>query len=272
MSAAIPHAMESLFALWRDFCEFRSQPQITVNLMRECARENDPFFAGLVDEYYRYARMRHLRCPIFGRMTHGVAIATLPDSFDAYFMQIEAAGRRNFKKAQRSGYSFSRIDYNRYLDDIGRIRRSADYRQGKMPESFLNGPIRPVDNPLSRTNIHDYPYVGVLRDGCLYAYAGCFVAGEVCMIEHIYGDAAVQSDGIVPMLIISIAEYILTNYPHVKYYGYGTYFGARDEMRRFKRKFDFTPHCVAWLLGAESSAWAPPVPNGAVAAPGCARE
>jgi hypothetical protein len=36
------------------------------------------------------------------------------------------------------------------------------------------------------------------------------------------------------------AEYVAENHPAVKYYCYGTYFGARETMKRFKRKFGHT--------------------------------
>ena len=52
----------------------------------------------------------------------------------------------------------------------------------------------------------------------------------------------------VPMLIISLAEYILQHFPTVKYYTYGAFFGAGTTLRRFKRKFLFLPHRVTWVL------------------------
>ncbi|HVX15436.1 MAG TPA: GNAT family N-acetyltransferase [Pirellulales bacterium] len=232
-----------------DFRELIHEPAIAINLMRSRSEQNDPFYLQLTLDFYRETRRRHSRCPLLRRFGHGVATCVLPESFNDYFMQIEASARRNFKKASRSGFTFSRIDYNQFLDDVSRIRHSAEYRQGKLPKSLLDRPVVPSENPPSRSPYHDYPYFGVLRDGKLYAYAGCLVAGEVCIIETIYGDAAVQPEGIVPMLIISIAGHLLKHYPAVKYYCYGTYFGARDEMRRFKRKFNFLPHRIEWQLG-----------------------
>jgi hypothetical protein len=186
---------------------------------------------------------------LFRRLSHGVAVCVLPRQFDSYFMTIDGSARRNYKKAQRGGYEFSRIDYNSFLDDITAIRRSTDRRQGKLPEEFLSQPARPVTDPPSRSPSHDYPYFGVRREGKLYSYAGCLVAGELCMLQHIFGHAAFQSDGIVPLLIVSIAKYLLAHHPEVKYYAYGTFFGAGETMRRFKTKFAFVPHRVTWQLG-----------------------
>ena len=69
------------------------------------------------------------------------------------------------------------------------------------------------------------------------------------MLEHVYGHADRQPDGVVPMLIVGIAEHLIRQRPMVKYFCYGTYFGASTTMRRFKRKFLFEPHRVDWQLG-----------------------
>ena len=87
-------------------------------------------------------------------------------------MMIEAAARRNYKKAVRNGYEFARIEFNDYLEDVGAIWRSAPVRQGRMPDHLLTGTPRPCSNPPSRSRVHDYPHFGVLKDGTLVAYAG----------------------------------------------------------------------------------------------------
>jgi hypothetical protein len=74
------------------------------------------------------------------------------------------------------------------------------------------------------------------------------------MIEHIYGHAAYQSDGVVPKMIVDTAGYLMECHPAVKYYGYGSYFGASATLRRFKKKFGFMPCRVKWLLGKKGGA------------------
>ena len=225
-------------------------PSVSVNLMHAATAENDAFYARLVCELYAQANRRHRKFPLIRQFEYGVALCPLPETFDKYFMAIEASARRNYKKSLRSGYEFRRIRYNDYLADIADIRRSAPVRQGALPDEFLKREVEPIADPPSRTNIHDYPFFGIVRDGKLVACAGCFVAGEICMIEHIYGHAQYQHDGIVPMLIIGIAEYTLAHYPVAKYYAYGTFFGAGQTMQRFKKKFLFMPHRATWKLGA----------------------
>jgi len=233
-----------------DLRSIRSLPKVAVDLMLRETAGNDPFFEKITREFYRSSRRRHPKLPVIGVLTHGVALCPLPDSFDDYFMLIEAAGRRNVKKATRNGYAFERIDYNAFLEDIGEIRRSTDKRQGQLSETFLTAEVSRCENPESNSPTHDYPYLGVLKDGKLYAYMGVLIAGELAIIEHIYGHAGFQSDGVVPKMIVETARHLMKHHPHVKYYGYGSYFGASETLRRFKRKFKFLPHCVKWVLGA----------------------
>ena len=235
--------------LIKDIGEIARLPRLSVDLMLRGSADNDPFFAKITKQFYASSRRRHPKLPLIGMLTHGVAICELPADFDAYFMMIDAAGRRNVKKANRNGYQFDRIAFNSYLDDIGEIRRSATNRQGELPDAFLKREVAPCDNPHSRSPVHDYPYFGVLKDGHLVAYMGVLVAGELAIIEHIYGHAGFQRDGVVPKMIVDTAGYLMKHHPTVKYYAYGSYYGASETLRRFKRKFRFAPYRVKWMLG-----------------------
>lgn len=235
--------------LFRDLMEIRRLPEVSVNLMHSEADGNDPFYSRIVREFFESTQKRHPKLPLYKALELGVAICQLPDTFEDYFMYIEASARRNYKKAKRNDYEFAEINYNDYLQDIGEVRRSADVRQGEMPAAFLKDEVEKCQNPPSLKREHDYPYYGVLRSGRLVAYAGCFIAGEMCMIEHIYGHADYQEEGIVPMLIVEIARCLYDSRPEVKYYGYGAYYGASNTMRRFKRKFKFLPAKVKWKIG-----------------------
>jgi hypothetical protein len=235
--------------LIKDIGEIVRLPRISVNLMLRETAGNDPFFAKITEQFYASSRKRHRKLPLIGLLTHGVAICELPADVDAYFMMIDAAGRRNVKKANRNGYQFERIVFNSHLDDIGDIRRSATSRQGELPDAFLKKDVAPCDNPDSSSPLHDYPYFGVLKDGHLVAYMGVLIAGELAIIEHIYGHAEFQRDGVVPKMIVDTAGYLMKHHSGVKYYAYGSYYGASESLRRFKRKFKFLPYRVKWILG-----------------------
>jgi hypothetical protein len=235
--------------LFSDALALRKLPRVKIDLRYREAASNDPFYASLVRQFYRESLARHPRYLVIPRFTVGVALFHLPDSYDTYFRCIEAAGRRNCKKAMRLGYDFRRIEHNHHLSEISAIRRSKEVRQGPMSEALLRGDVVPVSNPQTLNRIHDYPYFGVLRDGSLRAYAGCFICGEVCLLEHVFGHGDFESDGIVPRLYCGIVEYLLANHPEIRYFAYGTYMGAGETLRRFKRKFLFQPHNVDWDLG-----------------------
>ncbi len=224
-------------------------PHVRINLNYAATADNDPFFAGVVREFYEESRRFHPRLPLVRRERHGVSVCPLPLTFGEYFELIEASARRNYRKAIRLGYRCERIDINAHQDSIREICRSADVRQGKLPEELLRNGIGLCTDPPTRNPTHDYPWFGILRDDKLVAYAGCLVAGEICSISHILGHAAHQSDGIVPMLIIDIAESMYRNHPQVRYYRYGNFFGASPTMRRFKKKMAFVPYRVDWVLG-----------------------
>lgn len=227
----------------------RTLPQVRISLMRSAAEGNDPFFVRMVDRFYREATRRHARFPLIRNLRYGVALSEMPGSAEEYLAQVESSARRNVKKALRNGYTFSRIDHDDWLAGIAEIHRSSEVRQGPMPGELLRGTIRPLNDPPSRDDRHDYLYFGVVRDGELCAYAGCMVAGELLAIGNLYGHHARQPDGVVPLLLVQIVDYCRKHHPRVRYYMYDKYFGAGETLRRFKRKFGFEPHKVDWELG-----------------------
>lgn len=235
--------------LLSDWKLFKTMPHVTISLHLAKTETMDSFFKRITEEFYRDANRRHRKFPLFKSLVHGVALSNIESGFEHYLNQIESSARRNYNKALRNGFTSRPIDFNQYLDDIWDIRRSTPVRQGDMPESFLNNrPSKRLD-PVSTSTTHDYRYFGVFNsDRKLVAYAGCLIAGELMMIEHIYGHYDYQSFGVVPMLLISMARHAEEEHKDVRFYGYGTFFGASPSMKRFKKKFCFLPHKVNWQL------------------------
>src|SRR5262249_54610871 len=240
--------------LWQSVVEFRQMPRAEINLMCSATAGNDPYFARIVREFYVQARRRHRKFPLIRQMTHGVALCRVPPTFDEYFKMIKAAARRNYRKAVREGCTVRPIEINNHLPEIGQIRASMKVRQGKlMPAHYRTGaPAQRFDVHRSSNRTHDYVYFGAFLGKELIGYAYCLIAGEGCCITHILGHAKHLSPGVVPQLIISMAKYLYENHPLVQYYAYGSYFGCRDTMKRFKRKFGFGPHRVTWQLGDQN--------------------
>jgi hypothetical protein len=191
----------------------------------------------------------HPKFPLVNRMRYGMAVCDLREIGHDYYGHLDATGKRNIKKAQRLGYRFATFDFNQQLDAVTRIHRSSLIRQGRQVHYRLLEQARPHRNPTSRNHLHDYPYFGVFQGDTLVAYAACLIAGELCEIQTIYGHAQFHADGVIPLLLSSISDYLGTHHPRVVYYSYGTYYGATPSMKRFKRKFLFKPCCVHWHLG-----------------------
>ena len=232
--------------LLSDFKEALQAPQLNVDLGRKSAEANNPFFFETVSNFYNSAIKRHSKFPFIRTLQYGIALLQLPTNSEKYLQSLPSSARRNIKKAKRNGYQFERINYNNYLDDIGDIHRSTSVRQGHMDSTFMNQELKPINNPVSIDEYHDYAYFGVIKDGKLRSYAGCMIAGEMLLLATIFGHEQYKSDAVVPYLIAGIAEYKYSHYPHVKYYVYDKYYGASENLRRFKRKFRFEPHTVNW--------------------------
>ncbi len=237
-----------LRSTWSDVREGLFGPQVAIDLMLPATEGNHPFFADVITKFHRQCTRLHPKFPLVPFFKYGVATNRLPASYDDYFMAIEGSARRNIKKAQRSGYLFQRIDFNRYIADAGEIHRSTPVRQGPMQKEFLAKDPDPVTDPPSTTNVHDYAYFGVLKDDKLVAYAATLVAGEAMFITTIFGHDSYKSDAVVPLLIAGMANEAYTAYPNVKYYIYDKFFGATPNLRRFKKKFKFEPCTVTLKL------------------------
>jgi hypothetical protein len=241
----------------KDLFELMNLPHIEINLQLEKTAGNDPFFETAVRRFYRDAWTPHPKLLYFGRKyQYGFAACPVPAAFDDYFRRLDSSARRNHRKAVREGYVFKRLDYNAHLEDVREIWQSAPVRQGIMPLEFREGKVRPITDPPSSSMYQDYPYFGVFKDGKLVCYAGCLISGDLCSLNDIFGHDKYLEAGVVPFAIIEIMRMVMVSYPSVKYYGYGTYFGASESMRRFKRKLLFLPHRVTWRLQTPAPAYA----------------
>ncbi len=234
--------------LFSDIIEALKTPTLTIDLGLKSAKANNPFYLNVVNDFYQSARKPHPKFPLIRSLQFGIALLPMPSSNDKYLKTLASSARRNINKAKRNNYKFQRIEYNDHLQEISDIHRSTSVRQGQMDPRFLSQELKSINNPASCDDRHDYPYFGIFKEGLLVAYAGCLVAEEMLLLSTVFGHDQYKSDGIVPYLIASIADYKYKNYPHVKYYIYDKYYGASITLRRFKKKFRFEPHTVTWQL------------------------
>jgi hypothetical protein len=240
--------MMNIKNLFADIISALQTPKLTIDLGLKAAEANHPFYLSVVNDFYQSARKPHPKFPLIRSLQYGIALLPMPSSNDKYLKTLASSARRNINKAKRNNYQFQRINYDDHLKEISDIHLSTSVRQGKMSQDFLSQELQAINNPQSVDDRHDYPYFGIFIDGHLVAYAGCLVAKEMLLLSTIFGHDKYKSDGIVPYLIASIADYKYKYYPHVKYYIYDKYYGASINLRRFKKKFRFEPHMVKWQL------------------------
>lgn len=240
--------LNHLCKAWTLAQEIRRSPKVTINLMLDATLDAAPFFRNVTLSFYRTAVSAHAKFPLVPSMRYGVALCDLRQIEHDHYGHLCSAGKRNIKKARRLGYRFAPIEFNEHLEAATRIHRSSIMRQGRQVHEWMLDKARPHDNPPSHNHQHAYPYFGIFQGDTLVAYAACLIAGELCMIESIYGHAQFQPDGIIPLLLTSISDYLKAHHPQVVYYAYGTYYGATPTMQRFKRKFLFEPCRVSWRL------------------------
>ena len=240
--------MMNIKNLFADIISALQTPKLTIDLGLKAAEANHPFYLSVVNDFYQSARKPHPKFPLIRSLQYGIALLPMPSSNDKYLKTLASSARRNINKAKRNNYQFQRINYDDHLKEISDIHLSTSVRQGKMSQDFLSQELQAINNPQSVDDRHDYPYFGIFIDGHLVAYAGCLVAKEMLLLSTVFGHDKYKSDGIVPYLIASIADYKYKYYPHVKYYIYDKYYGASINLRRFKKKFRFEPHMVKWQL------------------------
>jgi hypothetical protein len=240
--------MEWLRRWSHDVIEVITAPRLKIDLMFAETKGNHPFFENHIREVYREMRQPHPKLPLVPRFKYGVAAQRLPETHDAYLARISRTARQNIAKAKRLGYRVGLIDYNAWLDDVMQINGSALVRQGAMPSKLVAERPPPIADPPSSTDVHDHVFYGVTRADTLVAYGACLYAGEAMILTIIFGHAAHQNDGIVPLLFSGMVADAIARFPRARYFIYDTYFGGRESFRRFKRKMGFTPHTVTWRL------------------------
>lgn len=248
LGTVLSKAWKRLTAGFVDCIDVIRAPRVTIDLKLAETAGNAPFYEAAVHRVYREAQRPHPKFWLVPRMKYGVALQVLPATYEAYQKSRGKTARQNVAKARRQGYVVSRIDYNAHLDAVRTINRSTSQRQGPMPEALLREKPRPIDDPPSRSNVHDHVYYGVFRGDRLLAYSACLFAGEAAMITIIFGHAGHLKDGIVPLLIDGMAADAYARFPNARYYIYDMFYGGSETFRRFKRKFGFTPHVARWRL------------------------
>lgn len=154
--------------------------------------------------------------------------------------------RQKIRRAQRCGYHVSTFDFQDHVEDIFTVNTSKPERQGRaMAQWYRHRPpaVEPFgDQPCTR---HRNDYLGVFRDGRLYAYALVLQSGEMMLFSQLIEHAEHLEDGVMNLLVYEAVSQVGA---HPCYAVYHLQHNGSAGLQFFKRKMGFRGHCVRWEL------------------------
>jgi hypothetical protein len=189
---------------------------------------------------------RHGTLKVIQSKRWGVALLEIPHGFEDYFRSPDRAHlRREFNRAERSGFRFTVVDPSARIDEILEINRSIDTRQGlPMHPSYLD------EAKVRRYMERSADVFGVTdASGRLTAYLCIRVCGDVGCVERILGHSDVLRQGVMWVLIAGAVRAMVERRERdgaPRWMMYDTYFGASPGLRQFKQWAGFEPHRVSW--------------------------
>jgi hypothetical protein len=220
-------------------------PQLTINFL--AGDTPDPACTGLADELYTKFTAPSPRNPEAGAYQDGASILVLPPTFDEYWNGAAGYGtRRKVRKAEKQGYTFSRIDRDRFLDDIFAINTSLPERQGReMTDAYRTrpGPFGPL--PAYACPRHQIRTYGVLKDGHLVAYTWLYQVGEMCLFSTILGHGDHLNNGVMYLLVAETLKDVIAT-AGTKYAMYNMHRSGTDGLQFFKEQMGFASYWVNW--------------------------
>jgi hypothetical protein len=196
---------------------------------------------------YRAFTARHPRFRMTSAKRWGVALVSVPDSFDDYATgSAKAYLRRQIRRAEKAGYRFTPVNPNERIDEILEINQSAPSRQGRaMAESYVDR-NRVIRTFLGRSVLH-----GILdSSGRLRAYADVRSFGDVIVLSLILGHTADLEHGTMYLLVSevirdSVGRRGASTRP--LWVMYDMFWGASPGLAYFKERCGFLPYTVEWV-------------------------
>lgn len=227
-----------------------SLPSLSINL----EYGDSPHRNCTVSPIDRYARFvaPDADNPGHGRMTYNVSVLTIPDDIERDWWNSPRSAylRRKVRRALKLGYEFASFDFNDYRDDVHQINTSRLVRQGKpMSASYIERPTAKSPFRNQTCPRHRNDYVGVFRDGKLYAYALLRQCGEMVLFSEILGHGDYLDDGIMYLLVFESVK-LRKKESGTKYAVYHLHHaGEGGGLAYFKDQAGFRGHMVHWDLG-----------------------
>jgi hypothetical protein len=190
---------------------------------------------------------RHPRFRIIQNKRWGVAMISLPESFDDYLRgRSKTALRQNRRRALDAGFTYAVLSPQDRFDEILEINRSAPIRQGRAMAANYSDREQMIRSFEGQTKIRGI----VDAQGRLRAYALVVRFGDTIVFGRILGHADDLHYGTMYLLVSeAIRESIdlkrATGSP--LWAMYDTFWGATKGLAYFKERVGFRPYTVDWV-------------------------
>jgi hypothetical protein len=165
----------------------------------------------------------------------------------AFFNQaFNGKTRYEFRKVVEDGYTFRPLateERNSRLNELFAINTSADFRQGKMNESYFEFP-EPMALEICSSHFHK-TYGAISSNGEWVGYIDVRFCGEWASTYHILGHKqflqACKKGSLMVNLWFEMVRDILTNHPHVKFVFYHLMDVGNPGLQAWKKRVGLEP-------------------------------
>jgi hypothetical protein len=226
---------------------FRERWSRTVTVLRAPRVRIEMYGGEEARALHRLYTARHPRFLITQHKRWGVALISLPESFDQYLRgRSKTALRQNRRRALDSGFRYALVSPQDHLDEILEINRSAPTRQGRAMEASYVDREKMIKTFEGRTTMH-----AILDSrGRLRAYALVAMLGDAFVFWKILGHAEDLGYGTMYLLVSEvIREYVDLRRANgsPRWAMYDTFWGASRGLAYFKERVGFRPYTVEWV-------------------------
>lgn len=199
------------------------------------------------EKLYRYVTKRHPRYWLFQNKKWGAALLRFPEDFGSYY---QGTGRNMVRsgcnRALKLGFVARCFDPLEYLDDIFAINQSTISRQNRpMDPSYTT-----MDKIVKFIKEENRDWFGVFNNRVeLRAYLCYEICGEIAFLIRTLGHFNDLEDGIMKLLFTEVIRNLVLEKQSrdLQWFMYGTFPGASEGLRFFKRYLGFKPYNVKWL-------------------------
>lgn len=223
-------------------------PALTINL--EYGDAADVECTELPLSFYKQFTAPNKSFPGYGYLEVNVSVLDVPGDLGTGWWDTPESKwmRQKVRRAEKLGYEFRPFAYNEYLDDIFEINTSMENRQGKpMSDSYRNRPAPAPEAAPPTCARHRRDWLGVFKEGRLYAYANILQCGEMMLFSKILGHGDAMDDGVMNLLVFEAVK-LRREESGTRYPVYFLQHSGTEGLQFFKRKMGFTGHTVVWEL------------------------